>query len=397
MTTFEYAPAPESRAIVDIKPSYGLFIGGEFVDGHGDSFKTINPATEETLAEVAEADDADVDRAVKAARRAFERLVPDARQGARQVPLPDRADHPGAQPRVRGARVHRRRQADQGVAATSTCRSPPPTSSTTPAGPTSSSTPSPERDPRAARRRRPDHPVELPAADARLEDRAGARRRQHRRAQAGRDDAAHRAALRRGLPAGRAARRASSTSSPATAAPARRSSGTRTSTRSRSPARPRSARRSRGHRRHRQEGSRSSSAARPRTSSSTTRRSTRRSRASSTASTSTRATSAAPARGCSCRSRSPTRSMAKLKRRMETLRVGDPLDKNTDIGAINSASSSTGSPSWPSRRGRGRRALSPPCELPDSGLLVPADGLHGRGPGAPDRAGGDLRARCSRC
>jgi len=72
--TFEYAPAPESRAIVDIKPSYGLFIDGEFVDGNGPNsgvFKTINPATEETLAEIAEADDADVDRAVKAARKAF--------------------------------------------------------------------------------------------------------------------------------------------------------------------------------------------------------------------------------------------------------------------------------------------------------------------------------------
>ena len=42
--TFEYAPAPESRAIVDIKPSYGLFVGGEFVDGHGPNsraFKTV--------------------------------------------------------------------------------------------------------------------------------------------------------------------------------------------------------------------------------------------------------------------------------------------------------------------------------------------------------------------
>ncbi|MBU2696118.1 aldehyde dehydrogenase family protein [Pimelobacter sp. 30-1] len=68
---FEYAPAPESRSIVDIKPSYGLFIDGEFVDGRGTSFKTINPATEETLAEIAEASDADVDLAVKAARRAF--------------------------------------------------------------------------------------------------------------------------------------------------------------------------------------------------------------------------------------------------------------------------------------------------------------------------------------
>ena len=71
---FEYAPAPESRAIVDIKPSYGLFINGEFVDGNGTAFKTINPATEEVLAEVAEASDADVDEAVKAARRAYTRV-----------------------------------------------------------------------------------------------------------------------------------------------------------------------------------------------------------------------------------------------------------------------------------------------------------------------------------
>ncbi len=70
---FEYAPAPESRSIVDIKPSYGLFVGGEFVDGHGKAFKTISPATEEVLSEVAEADEADVDAAVKAARRAYTR------------------------------------------------------------------------------------------------------------------------------------------------------------------------------------------------------------------------------------------------------------------------------------------------------------------------------------
>ncbi len=72
--SFEYAPAPESRSIVDIKASYGLFIDGEFVDGHGSSFKTISPSTEEVLAEVAEADAADVDAAVKAARRAYTRV-----------------------------------------------------------------------------------------------------------------------------------------------------------------------------------------------------------------------------------------------------------------------------------------------------------------------------------
>ena len=71
---FEYAPAPQARSVVDIKSSYGLFIGGEFTDGAADeSFKTISPATEEVLAEVTEANVDDVDRAVAAARRAYTR------------------------------------------------------------------------------------------------------------------------------------------------------------------------------------------------------------------------------------------------------------------------------------------------------------------------------------
>ena len=67
---FEYAPAPESRSIVDIAPSYGLFIDGSFDEGKS-TFKTVNPASEEVLAEVALAGPEDVDRAVAAARRAF--------------------------------------------------------------------------------------------------------------------------------------------------------------------------------------------------------------------------------------------------------------------------------------------------------------------------------------
>jgi aldehyde dehydrogenase (NAD+) len=70
---FEYAPAPESRTAVRLRGSYGLFVDGEFVDpADGKSFPTISPATEEVLAEVAEAGEADVDRAVAAARRAYE-------------------------------------------------------------------------------------------------------------------------------------------------------------------------------------------------------------------------------------------------------------------------------------------------------------------------------------
>ncbi|MFD8553410.1 aldehyde dehydrogenase family protein [Streptomyces fradiae] len=69
---FAYAPAPESRSVVDIAPSYGLFIDGEFTDAaDGRVFKTVSPATEEVLSEVARAGTEDVDRAVRAARKAF--------------------------------------------------------------------------------------------------------------------------------------------------------------------------------------------------------------------------------------------------------------------------------------------------------------------------------------
>ena len=70
---FEYAPAPEAIDHVKIQPRYGLFIGGKMVEPHSNKrFPTINPATERKLAEVAEADEIDVDRAVKAAAKAFE-------------------------------------------------------------------------------------------------------------------------------------------------------------------------------------------------------------------------------------------------------------------------------------------------------------------------------------
>jgi aldehyde dehydrogenase (NAD+) len=75
MPAFEYAPAPESRAIVDLQPSYGLFIDGKFVDPvDGGSFKSISPATEEVLTEVASAGPSDVDAAVAAARTAYDKV-----------------------------------------------------------------------------------------------------------------------------------------------------------------------------------------------------------------------------------------------------------------------------------------------------------------------------------
>ena len=69
---WEYAPAPESRDVVTIKERYGLFIGGKDVAASdGQTFTTINPATEEPLAQVARATPADMDKAVRAARTAF--------------------------------------------------------------------------------------------------------------------------------------------------------------------------------------------------------------------------------------------------------------------------------------------------------------------------------------
>jgi aldehyde dehydrogenase (NAD+) len=74
MPTWEYAPAPEARETARLRESYGMFVNGEFTAGAGGSLKTVNPATEEVLAEVAVAGQADVDTAVAVARRAFENV-----------------------------------------------------------------------------------------------------------------------------------------------------------------------------------------------------------------------------------------------------------------------------------------------------------------------------------
>ncbi|MGI8955613.1 MAG: aldehyde dehydrogenase family protein [Chthoniobacterales bacterium] len=70
-----YAPAPERSDYIQIKPRYSLFIDGKFRAPHsGKYFDSINPATEGKLAEIAEADAHDVDLAVKAARRAHRKV-----------------------------------------------------------------------------------------------------------------------------------------------------------------------------------------------------------------------------------------------------------------------------------------------------------------------------------
>ncbi len=81
--TFEYSSAPESKAIVTIDPVYKLFIGGKFVaPKSGKTFTTINPATEEVLAKVAYAEKTDIDKAVKAAKeglKVWSKMAPSER------------------------------------------------------------------------------------------------------------------------------------------------------------------------------------------------------------------------------------------------------------------------------------------------------------------------------
>ncbi|MCW3078084.1 MAG: betaine-aldehyde dehydrogenase [Bacteroidetes bacterium] len=72
--TWDYAPAPEAKDHAKIKKQYDLFINGEWVKPSTKKyFNTINPATEEKISEVAEANEKDVDLAVKAARNAYEK------------------------------------------------------------------------------------------------------------------------------------------------------------------------------------------------------------------------------------------------------------------------------------------------------------------------------------
>jgi aldehyde dehydrogenase (NAD+) len=72
---FDYAPAPESRTVVNIEKNYGLFIDGKFAPAHSKKrFATLNPATEEKLSDITLADSHDVDRAVKAARKAYTKV-----------------------------------------------------------------------------------------------------------------------------------------------------------------------------------------------------------------------------------------------------------------------------------------------------------------------------------
>ena len=72
MSFRDYAPAPESTAILNLRSSYGLYIDGTWTDGRGGSMTTISPATEKSIAEISLADASDIDRAVAAARKSYD-------------------------------------------------------------------------------------------------------------------------------------------------------------------------------------------------------------------------------------------------------------------------------------------------------------------------------------
>jgi len=74
-TDWQYDPAPESAAAAQIEPEYGLFINGKWQKpDSGQYFDTINPANEKTLSRIAVANEKDVDRAIRAARNAHEKV-----------------------------------------------------------------------------------------------------------------------------------------------------------------------------------------------------------------------------------------------------------------------------------------------------------------------------------
>jgi aldehyde dehydrogenase (NAD+) len=69
--SWDYAPAPEARDLVQLRDRYGLFVGGEWLEPK-ETYATIDPSSEERLAEVGQAGAEEVDRAVGAAREAFD-------------------------------------------------------------------------------------------------------------------------------------------------------------------------------------------------------------------------------------------------------------------------------------------------------------------------------------
>ena len=202
---WDYASAPESLR-PDLQARYQLFIEGKWsAPKSGEYFPSINPATEEPLAEVALAGASDIDRAVKAARKAFEktwRPMPGRERGkylfriarmiqekARELAVLETMD--GGKP------IRESRDVDLPLVAAHFFYH---------AGWADKLNYAfPGRKPRPLGVVRADHPMEFPAAHGGVENRARARLRQYRRPQARRNDAAHRDAPGANLPGRRTA------------------------------------------------------------------------------------------------------------------------------------------------------------------------------------------------
>ncbi len=193
--------------------SYQQFIGGQWIDAaSGETLDVENPATGEVVATVPASSGADVDRAVEAAATAFEIVVADDAPDPEPRPAQDRGHHRRQRRRARAARVEPDRQADRrrDRRDDDVVRPVPLLRRCLPGhgGPRGHRVPrGPHLDgpPRPGRRRGLDRALELPAVHGRVEARAGARDRQHRRPQAVCPHAAVRAAFRRAR-LGRAAR-----------------------------------------------------------------------------------------------------------------------------------------------------------------------------------------------
>ena len=118
MSVFDYAPAPESRDIARLKPSYQIFVDGEFRDGTRRRDQDDQPRRRVSRWPRSPRPGRPTSTTrSRAARKASDGpWAATARHGARQVPVPHRAGDPGARPRAGRARVARQRQADPRVA-----------------------------------------------------------------------------------------------------------------------------------------------------------------------------------------------------------------------------------------------------------------------------------------
>ena len=256
MATAVATPSMDPNVSAFVTTKRKLFINGKFVDAaSGKTFPTYNPATGDVLANIAEGDREDINRAVKAARAAFEtgpwsKMSPAVRGRliwkladliekhgeefaqlesldngkpltiARVADVPLAVEHLPLLRRLghENRRQHHSTHARAAVQVSRLHRA------------------------RARGRGRSDHSLEFSAADGGMEARPGAGRRLHRGSEASRTNSAHRAAARRIDSGSGHSRTASSTSSPATAKqPAPRLPRIQMSTKSRSPARPKSA------------------------------------------------------------------------------------------------------------------------------------------------------------